>query len=247
MRRIIGVTGLAAVALYVWAQSGSGLLAGYQKAMTDAQSLSVEYTVMRNLGAKTPIRIDLAKPNMARIDRPNELIVADGKVVTTFDKSAKTYFKAPQTDAGLKALLTPDEVLIWNAFFVADMFSKTASKNLGKKNRKGMILNAVEMKIDPEGRKMLTLYLGDKDNVARQAEFIVNNVDGRESLVLDTTSVVIGQPADPSVFAFKAPEGSRQLTMDELNSAKWYTDLDEAFKVAGRTKRIVMVDFFTEW
>lgn len=248
MRKILGVSLLAAAGLYVWAQgSGASLLGGYQKALTEAQTLTAEYTVMHNLGAKTAIRIDLAKPNMAKIDRPNELIVADGKTITTYDKANKTYFKQEQTAALLRDALSADEYMVWHAFFVPDYFGKTVSKNLGKKNRKGAVLNAVEAKADADGRKVVTFYLGDKDNLLRQAEIVVNNPDGKDSVVLDTTNVVVGGAVDANLFAFKAPDGSRMLTADELNSAKWYSDLDEAMKVAARTKRLVMIDFYTEW
>lgn len=248
MRKFLGITGLAAAALYVWAQgSGAGLLGGFQKALTEAQTLTAEYTVMRNLGAKTPIRIDLAKPNMAKIDRPNELIVADGTTITTYDKVNKTYLKQAQTPADLREKLSADEYVVWSAFFMPDAFAKISSKNLGKKNRKGMVLNVVEAKADAEGRKVVTLYLSDKDNIARQAEIVVNNPDAKDSLVLDTTNLVVGATVDASLFAFKAPDGSRQLTADELNSAKWYTDLDEGLKVAARTKRLVLLDFYTVW
>jgi outer membrane lipoprotein-sorting protein len=246
MRKILAIASLAAVALIVWAQgSGTAVLNGFAKALSGAESLSADYTVMRNLGAKEAYKIEFAKPNKLKIDKPNELIVADGTTITTYDKVAKTYFKRPQTQDELVSLLKGDEINIWTAFFDANVYAKTPSKNLGKANRKGMVLNVIESSGN-EGKKKVTFYIDSDKSLARQVAIVNKNMDGQESIVVDTTSVVLGS-VDANAFAFTAPAGSRELSMDELNSSKWYSDLDEALLVARRTKRLVMVDFFTEW
>lgn len=245
MRKVLGTLGIAAAALYVLAQSGSGLLGNYAKTLNSAQSLEATYSFQRVGGPKGEYTIQLAKPNMLRIDKANELIVADGKNLTTFDKANKTYYTRPQTAADIKALLSSDEYMVWGSFFNGDLYAKTASKSLGNKNRKGMTLSAVEMAGDASGKKVVTLYLG-QDNVAKQADILLNDPNGRVTFVLDTKSVSLnGVPAD--LFAFTAPAGSRQLTEEELSSNKWYTDLEEAKKVAERTNRKIFVDFMATW
>jgi len=251
MRKTIAILGIAALALIVWAQSGSGLLSSFAKALSSAESLTVNYTIQRIGGTKDEYTLSLAKPNLVRIEKANELIVADGTTITTYDKANKTYFKQPQTAEDFKALLSSDEFNLWASFFDANLYAKTPSRSAGTKSRKGMVLNAVETNADGKGIKTVTLYLSQGDNLARQSEIVM--VEGKEkiSYVLDTKSITLGTTADSSAnaktFAFKAPEGSRELTQEELNSDKWYTDLEEAKAVAAKTKRILLVDFYADW
>jgi thiol-disulfide isomerase/thioredoxin len=245
MRKVLGTLGIAAAALYVVAQSGSGLLGNYAKTLNSAQSLEATYTFQRIGGTKNEFTIQLAKPNMVRIDRANELIVGDGKNITTYDKVNKTYFIQPMSAGDLKAVLSADEYMVWASFFNGDLYAKTPSKSLGSKSRKGTTLQAVEMAGDATGKKVVTLYLGS-DNIVRQADILLNDPNGRETFVLDAKAVKLNG-VDANLFAFKAPEGARQLTAEELNSNKWYTDLEEAKKVAARTNRKIFVDFMATW
>ena len=115
------------------------------------------------------------------------------------------------------------------------------------KNRKGMTLNVVDIAIDSAASKQVVMYLSQQDNIARQAEIVVKGHGDKETLIVDTKSLSVGNAPDAKNFAFNAPDGSRELTAEELNSAKWFTDLEEAKKVAARTKRLLMVDFYADW
>lgn len=253
MRKIIAIAGIAAIALFVWAQgSGAGLLSAYSKALNSAQSLTVNYTIQRIGGTKDEYTVSFAKPNLVRIDKPGELIVADGTTITTYDKTNKTYFKRPQDAGELKQILTSDEYSLWAAFFNPEVYAKTPSRSLGQKNRKGMVLNTVETSASTgKGSKSVTLYLSQGDSLARQAEIVMTEGSDKVSYVLDTKSITLSNTPDSSAnaetFAFKAPEGSRELTAEELNSNKWYTDLEEAKAVAARTNRLLLVDFYADW
>lgn len=252
MRKIFGIAGLAAVALFAFAQSGKDLLSGFSQTLNKADTLSVAYTVQPVGGAPQNYAVDLMKPNRLRIERPNELIVADGKTVTTYNKVAKTYFKRAQTGADLGQLLAEDDVNLWNSFFQADALAKVAStKSLGNKNRKGQTLAAVEATMDKNGRRVVTFYL-DQAKLARQAEIVNNNPDGKLSWIIDAKTISVGtgasdSAADEAKYAFTPPDGSREMTLAEMNSAKWYEDLEEAKKVAKETKRLLMVDFSAVW
>ena len=88
----------------------------------------------------------------------------------------------------------------------------------------------------------------DEKSVVRQLEFVYTDVQPETRVLLDTKEVTFGsERLGEATFAFKAPEGSRELTKEEMLSDKWYTDLDEAKKVANDTKRILMVDFYADW
>lgn len=249
MRKFITLVGLAAAAIVVLAQGrGVDLLGSFAKALNSAQSLSVNYTVMPVGGAPETVVLELGKPNLAKIDLANESIVADGKTITTYDKKAKTYFKQPQTSDALAQVFARHDLNLWAAFFDANAFKNVSRVTAqGTKNRKGMALEVVDVVVDPAGAKQVTMYLNQQDKVARQAEIVLKGHGDQETLIVDTKSLNLGGAPDAKNFEFKAPEGSREMTQEELNSAKWYTDLEEAKEVAAKTKRLLLVDFYADW
>lgn len=244
MRRILAVS-LIGAAVFAFGQSGAGLISQYVKALQGGQTLSATYTLQRVGGAARSFTIDFAKPDKLRINTPGELIVADGKQITTLNKGDNTYFVQPQTPDQIAEMLQGDELRVWAPFFDGKAFTQAASsKDLGTKNRGGTTLKVAEATLDAKGRQVVTLYLGS-DNVARQAELTTNNPDGKDVQILNTKSVTVGGPAGE--FTFTPPAGSRQLTIEELNADRWYENLDEALAVAKRTKRLVMIDFYADW
>lgn len=253
MRKIACFLGIVGLALMAFAQtSGKEWLSGFVRQLNSAESLSATYTIQQIGGSGSETcKIDFAKPNRLRIDRPNETVVADGKTLVTYDKVNKTYFKQPQTEADLAKLMSAEDTTIWAGFFKADVFAKSSSKVLGVKNRKGMNLTSVEMPMDSAGRRVLTFYF-DNGKIARQAEILINDPAGKATYVVDTKSVTIGAGASDdsnadALFTFVPPQGSREITLAEMNSDKWYEDLEEAKKVALATNRMMMIDFSTVW
>ncbi|HVL37974.1 MAG TPA: hypothetical protein VM328_01160 [Fimbriimonadaceae bacterium] len=249
MRKHLVLLGFAAMAVVVLAQGvGAELLSSFVKALNSAQTLNVTYTVQPIGGAPETITLDLAKPNLAKIDRLRETVVADGKTITTYDKAAKTYYRQPQTPELLRGLFASHELGIWSSFFDANAY-KTISRAAasGQKNRKGMVLNVLDLTIDRSGTQQVTMYLSQQDNVARQAEISIKGQGETETLIVDTKSLTLGGPSDPKQFEFKAPEGARELSWEEMNAGKWYTNLEEAKEVAARTKRLLFVDFYADW
>jgi outer membrane lipoprotein-sorting protein len=243
MRRIIAFLAAGTLAAVVYAQvRGTDMLANFAKALNSAQSLSTTYTVGPVSDAKATYSVDLAKPNMARIDTEGQLVVADGKNIITYDKKAKTFYKQPQTEQGLLDLFNTPDTRVWASFFNTKAFAGvTSAKNLGTKNRKGVTYNVVEANLDNAGKTKLTLYLG-QDNVARQAEMTMSDA----LVILDTKSLTLGK-TDSTMFAFNAPSGARELTQEEMNSDKWYTTLEEGLEAAKRSKRLLYVDFYADW
>lgn len=245
MRKYLWVAGAAMLAVLVYAQVGAGqLLANYAKALSEAKALKVSYAVVNPDGASKNYQLDLAKPNMARIESPTEIITADGSSIVRYDKAQKTYFRDPQSDAALRSILSADEYAVWDAFFNGNAFSKASAKSLGKVNRKGMTLNAVEASFD-EGKKKVTYYLSEQDSLARQAEIGYADTTGKS--IVNTKSIEISGNVNADLFAFKAPAGSRELTEEERLSAEWYTDLEKAKEVAAKTKRLIFIDFYADW
>jgi thiol-disulfide isomerase/thioredoxin len=246
MRKYLWIAPIAAAAAVVVAQSGAGqAISNYAKALSEANTLKAKFTVMRLDGAPATYNIDLAKPNMARIDTPGELIVADGTNVIRYSKGEKTYYKEPQTEEVLEEILGQDAFGLVNAFFSPDAVTKATARATGTVNRNGKSLSKIEA-IYGDGKKTVVFYVGS-DNLAHQAE--VSYADGKsnETLILNAKSIELGVPAASNLFAFSAPAGSRELSMEELTAAKWFTDLEEAKKVAAKTNRKIFVDFMATW
>jgi len=236
-------------AAYAGAQNaGVQLLEKFESALYSAKTLSVTYTVQLIGDSATTYKLELAKPNLAKIDSPTELIVADGTKITTYDKAKKTYYKRAQTDQELSKLLAKSELSLWAGFFNENVAAKyTSVHSLGTKARKGITYNAVEFNM-PAGRPtVVTYYLHETDFIARQAEYNVTDGSVTDIVIFDAKSVAVGTSADPAKYAFAPPDGSRELTEAELNSAKWYTDLDEAMQVAKSTNRMLMVFCSADW
>lgn len=252
MRKLIGIAGIAAVAIFAFAQGGKDLLSGFSETLNKADSLSATYSFQQVGAAPSAYVVTLQKPNRARIDRPNELIVADGKTIVTLDKKSNTYFKKAQTAEDFGRLFADDDLNLWSSFFNKDALAKVAqTKSLGNKSRKGMTLAAVEAMMDKNGRKIVTFYL-DSNKVARQAQITNHDPAGKSEWVIDAKEIALGNGGADTAsmeqqFAFNAPNGSRELTEAEINSARWYHDLDEALKVAKATNKLVMVDFNATW
>lgn len=250
MRKILLCALIAASATLVAAQgTGAQLLEKFNKALFSAKTLSVSYTVQIIGSAPINYQIDYAKPNLAKIETPTERIYADGANITTFFKKNKTYFKKKQTDAELAKVIAKGDLYIWAPFFNDKITGSFKSvKSLGAKSRKGVTVQAVEF-VMPGGRtNVVTYYLSSTDFIARQAEFSVMTGKVRDIVVLDAKSLTAGA-ADPDtkLYAFNAPEGSRELTEAELNAGKWYTDLNEALKVAKETNKVVLAYFGADW
>lgn len=247
MRKYLWITAAAAISAVVYAQLGGGqVLSDYASKLNQAASLKVSYTMQKMDGAPAAYELDLAKPNLARIDTPNELIVADGTNIVRYSKGEKTYYKEPQSEDALKQLLNQDEFGLWASFFDAGALNKVSAKSLGTLNRKGMKVNAIEAQFN-DGRKKVVYYIDTEQTLARQAEISYADSKASDVLVVNTRSVSIGGSANASLFAFKAPAGSRELSMAELDAGKWYYDLEEAKKVAARTGKKIFVDFMASW
>ncbi len=248
MKKYAILSGLV-VAGIVLAQSGSlGTLGNHVKTLGDAKSLSAAFTYQKIGGTPVSYKLDLAKPNMARIDKPNELVIADGKSIIVLDKKANTYSRSAQTDAELARLLGDDEFQLFSTFFSPTAMGKMAKvQDAGTKNRKGVAMNVVEAQYDAAGMKKATFYVDPASNLARQVEFVFDDGPQPVRMLVDTKQFTVSASADASLFAFKAPEGSKELTLEEMSSDKWYHDLDEAKAVASKTGRKIFVDFMATW
>lgn len=246
------LAGAGALTALVFAQGGVNALTHYSDTLNKANSLSVDFTTRNGDEAPVAYTVSLAKPNLARIDTPEKLIVADGKNITTFYKSRNNYIVTPQTDADLKGMLKADELVLFAPFFDTSALNTSAAKDLGTKDLGGSTVQAVQVPLSGKDHTA-TAYVAQGDGLVHRAQISMNTVSGMggeqkaTKRILVARSISVSGSADQNLFAFKAPDGSSQISLADLSADKWYTDLDEAMAVAKSTNRKIFVDFDATW
>ncbi|RYG45047.1 DUF255 domain-containing protein [bacterium] len=241
-RHTLPLLALAGAAV-AFAQGGSSLLASFQTSLNSAKTLHVDYTYQKVGGIGEAYSVDLKKPDLARVDTPQFTYVADGKTLTTYTKADKTFFKKPQTKEELVGLFDTDALKTWKGFF-AGVPMPARSRDLGSVERSGGTLKGVEANYSAQNTSRF--YLAG-DNLPRQAEFESNTQAGRDINVLNAQSVVSNGEIPGNTFNFVAPAGSKEISAEEANSGKWYTNLEEAKKAAKAGNKQIFVDFMAEW
>lgn len=252
MRRLIAFGAVAGLAAFVLAQvSGTDMLAGFAKALNSAKSLSTTYTVQRIGGGSANYSLNLSKPNKARIDTPTQLVVADGTNITTLDKKDNSYYKKPQTDADLKDLFKADDLSLFGPFFDSGFYSGkvVSSKAAGQKVLRGVSYNVVLANMDDKGKKTTSFYLDPADQLAKVGQFVSNDTSAgvTDTLLVITKTYAIDGAQKGELYAFTAPDGSREVSLEEMNSGKWFESLAEAQAMSKKTGKPMFVDFYADW
>ena len=248
MRKSLGLLSLAGLVALAAARLAPTGLPDFAKALQEAQTLKTSYTVQTIGGASERYSVELKKPNLLRVETPLQIVVSDGKDLTTYDKTDAVYYKQPATDASVGAVLNTDALGLWSGFFNPKALSPVSSKSLGTKMRGGLSLDTVEATYDKEGKRVVTYFLDPTDKVARQAQIDLAKTSGdKTTIVVNAKDVRIGGPVGADAFTFKAPSGSRQTTLEEMNAPVWLTDLDEAKALAQKTGKKIFVDFMASW
>lgn len=249
MRRLIAISVAAGLAVFVIAQvSGSDMLNGFAKTLNGAKSLTSTFSVQRVGGTSATYRVDLAKPNKARIDTPTQLIVADGSTITTLEKTDNTYSKKPETEADLKGLFAPDELNLFGSFFDARYYANVvSSKSAGQKVRKGVSYNVVTVSMDTKGKKTVSFYIDPADKMAKVGEFVLNDAGTSDTMLVMTKDFAVDGNQSASAYAFSPPADSREISLDEMNAGKWFENLGEAQAMAKKLNKPILVDFYADW
>jgi outer membrane lipoprotein-sorting protein len=246
MRKIVGISLLAVAAVALAGKAVSPLFQSYVSALKNAQSLSASFTSGAVDDAPDSFSIRFKKPNLARIESPTQVIVADGKQITTYDRAENTYYKRPQSDADLAGLLNSDELNLWSAFFNVNP-SPVSSRDTGTKNRKGTPLDTVSATYGLKGEKTITYYLGQQDKVVRQAQIDKVSINGTKTSLVVTKDLTVNGDLPANSFSFDPPAEAKELSLAEANAGKWFTDLNEAKKAARASGRKIFVDFMATW
>lgn len=246
---IMAVLGVMAAAVAFAVTRGSTTAKSYVDTLNEAGSLRVSYTSQLIGGTAETTTVLLSKPNMAKIERANELIVADGSKITVFDKKANSFYRKDQTPSEFAGLFASEDMQLWAPFFDAKAMSAVAEggREAGSKTRRGMKLSVVEALVDPKSGKQGTFYFSPEDKLIRQAEFTAEKGGMKATTVLNATQITVGAAVAGEMFAFNAPDGAKEVSLADLMADKWYHDVEEAKKAAAASNRRVMLDFYAEW
>ena len=247
MQKSLGLLALAGMAALAAARLGPSMLGDYAKALQEAKTLKANYTVSTIGGASERFSIELKKPNMLRVETPTQVLVSDGKDLTTLDKADGVYYRQPATEESIEAVLSPEALNVWAGFFNPKALNAVSSKSLGTKARAGMTLDAVEATYDDKASRVLTYFLDSSDKVARQVQIDLKSPGSKTTMVVNAKDLQVNAPIGEEAFAFKAPEGSRETTLEKMSAARWLTDLDEAKALAAKTGKRIFVDFMASW
>lgn len=228
---------------------GASLIAKHEQALREAQSLTVTFTVQHLPAAPEEVTLTFSRPGLIRIETPSVLRMTDGNKVWEYDKKSNSY---TELDGGLEEAmdwLKADDVYAWAAFFLKDQFAKVSNVKVGNPRMiLGNRVTPVEFTIDARSSKTGTLYIDQALGVARGAAIKAARSGDSNELVILAKEVTIGSEAlGASEFKFVEPAGAKKVEVSARDMGKWYTDLNEALKVAKATNRLVFVDIGTEW
>jgi thiol-disulfide isomerase/thioredoxin len=220
----------------------------FAEAMSKLEGLSGNVTIQVVGGARRTVSLQLAQPNLARVDTPERLIVADGERVTIYDKRQRVFFRRSQTAAELARVLSESDLGIFQAFFnaraVDAMFG--AARAAPNATRRGVEYRVVTAALAGAPGRSMSLYLRMDDGIVRVAELRTGVGAAAQTTVIDASALALGRPQGEGVFAFKAPDGTREVQEADLVAFRWHTDLEEAKTIARATGRKLMLSFWFE-
>lgn len=242
---IAGGCCIAAVVAFAAANNdASPKFKAFAGALSSAQTYTAKYTVTPLGGSPTEITVALTKPDKARIETEDKISVADGKTITVYDKSANTYMKKAQNESSLMGLFASLELSVWKPFYKEDCINDLYSKDMGTKTLGGKSYNMVNVKPDAKSAENLNLYLDDQNTLRRgEINVAVSNGDPMTEIMIVNE---IGQATD-DLYAFKAPNGAKEIKESDMVAGVWLHDFDKALLAANASGKMVICDFMASW
>lgn len=233
-----------AVAVAATALMSAPAFDNFKTTLAKAEGVKAEVSI-NNASGSQKYSIVLAKPNLARIETANELIVADGKDITTYVKAKNYYYTTPQTPASLGEAMGGIEYQMWSPFFNEKAFASMNSKKTGDRKIKGEAHSIVTV-ADQKGDTTMEFYLSDESKMPNRLSITSKTLKGEDKMILATDKIELAAQT-PDTFAFAAPAGSSKVDMSVMGLGKWLRDFEEAVKLAKTSNKLVMVDFMATW
>ena len=236
---------ILATAAVLQTNAGPALIAKHTTTLTNAQSMTVEFTVERLPAAPENYRLVYSKPNQLRIEYPGGMMMTDGKTLWEYTKSSNEYIEGPGDLNAMASKIKSSEYMAWAAFFFGDQLKNVKDANAGRKlSMGGTQVTTVNFTLDSVKNQTASFYIDEKLGAARGAS--VKGPNG-EVLVKAKSLEISDKAADTSIFTFAPPAGSKKVEIVAGDLTKWYENLEEGLKVAKATRRLAFVDFTATW
>lgn len=248
MQLLLGIV-LSAPIMFLQPQTGVSLLAKHVSTLQEAKSLEVVFTVRVLPAAGVEYRLYFTRPDKLRIEKPDGVIVADGKTIWSYSKESNTYTKRQGSLQDALQSLKSEEFVAWAAFFLKDQFKDIRTAQIGQAHTlQGHVVDPVSFTLDARKNLTATVYIDRKLGVARGVLLkATKNNDSVETLIMASALRLGDEALSEELFVFQAPAGAKEVQYTESELAKWYKNLDEAMKVAQETNRMLFVEFSAVW
>lgn len=246
-KRMLLALPIAAIAVGSVAMMSSSKFDAFKSGLLKADGVEATVQVTVQNGGSSTYSLMLKKPNMLRLETDDQLVIADGKEVTTLMKSKNQYFTVPQTEQSLGEILSPMELQIWSPFFSETAFKGVARvEDGGSRKIKGEEHSVVNVEADAKGDTKMAFFISDKTKMPNRVSISAKSLTSTTDMVLSTSELSL-TAVGSEMFAFSAPEGSKKVDLSAMSAGKWYYNLNEALDVAKAGNKLVMIDFMADW
>lgn len=226
--------------------SGTDVLGKHASTLNAAQTFKATFTVQNFPAAPVEYKVEFSKPGMLRIETPATIYLSDGQTYAEYDKARNEYVVQKGDAKALLQSIKSDEFVVWAAFFLPDQFKSVKSATIGQRlNMRGSTVTPVQFAYNG---KDVTLFIDPTTGIARGGEFKVTK-DGinLRTLVL-ASSFELGAETSVENFSIHSlPADAKKVEISASAMGKWYYNLEEGFKVAKATGRMVFLDFNASW
>lgn len=190
-------------------------LLGHAKALSNAEGLRAEVTVLPPAGGEEQVTLLMGKQASFRLDGPRRLLVADGADLADLDKKSNSYSRK-KADAPVAALAEEPAAWLFFSFFEADTTKLfKAGKKLNARKVGGVEADSVQVVL-ADGSNA-TFFVGRESGLALGGTFTRN---GGEWLVLVREIELLKEAPGAGEFAFAPPAGATEMTT-QAAAAGW--------------------------
>lgn len=245
-KRMLLAAPVVAISVVAFALLSAPSFDSFKSTLLKAEGVSA--TVQVNSGdIKSDYKIDLAKPDKVRIETESQLIVADGKDITTFLKGKNQYYSVPQTAQALAEVMSPMEYQVWTPFFSEKAFAKVARvEKSGERKLAGQNHDVIHVEADAKGDTKMDFYINQKSKMPSRLSISSKTLTGTSEQIMALNDVTLGANS-ASLYAFSAPEGAEKVDLSTMNAGVWGWDFKKALDQAQASGKLVMIDFMADW
>lgn len=201
-----------------WQSSeAKALLDGHKRALAEARSIAVSYSIQRVPAAPSEYKLFCSKPDKIRMETPEGVYVSDGQAIWEYTKRENVYVESSANESSVMLQAQAEDAWIWSAFFKSDPFKDAKNVALGaKRTIRGVATQEVNFNLTPE--RSITLYVDTKLGIARGA--LIKTPIG-ETLILVSEISISNEPIPNESFKFVPPEGAEKREKPRETEVRW--------------------------